>query len=1089
MKNYQLTFTYMKNFIYFCFFITFMAQAQQNPQWMRYPAISPDGSQIVFTYKGDLYKVASTGGDATQLTYHKAHDYMAVWSKDGSQIAFASDRYGNFDIYTMSAQGGEATRLTFHSNDEMPYSFSADDKNVIFGALRQDDVKHRQYPHRSQSELYAVPVKTGRVDQLLTVPAEAVSVTKNGKKWYYHDRKGGENDFRKHQTSAIARDIWLYDTKTKQHKMLTTSSADERHPVLSEDEKSIYYLSERSGNFNIHKFAISNPSQDQQLTTFKLHPVRSLSIGNGTLCFGFDGELYTMRESSKPAKVKVNITTQNIDNNDKFVSINGGVREMAISPNGKEIAFISRGEVFVTSVDESFTKRITNTPEQERFVTWGPEGKSVVYSSERNGRWSIYKTEKLRKEEPFFYAATLIKESPVIENKVDNYLAQYSPDGKKLAFIEDRRTLKVMDLESKKQVTLLTPEDLYHMRDGDKYFTWSPDSKWLLVDWGKTLSNSEVLLMAADGSKRMNLNQSGYYDYSPKWVNGGKQMIWFSNRNGLKSYATSGRSQSDVYSMFFTQEAWDEFNLSEEDYKLAQAIEAEAKKNKKKDDAKSKDKKDAKDKKDKKKEVKPLKFDWDNLRDRTKRLTIHSSSLGDAVLSKKGDKLYYLARFEGQLNLWVTNLRTRETKMAMRLNAGFGSLTWDKDMKNLYLLSGGRIAKINPEAKKRTAVKINGEMEYDANAERIAMFEHVWIRTNNIFYHSNFHGIDWNKMKKEYKKYLPHIGNSYEFSEMLSEMLGELNVSHSGSRYGTSIPNADATASLGIFMSYDHKGDGILIDEIISGGPLDKAKYNVTAGMIIEKIDGETVDKDQDVAKYFNRKAGKFMLLEILDPKTKKRQTITVKPISGRAEYGLLFRRWVKTNEKEVERRSNGQLGYVHIPGMSDGPYRSIYQDMMGKYFDKKGVIIDTRFNGGGDLVADLAMFFTGVPFITYATEAKVVGGEPTSRWTKPTLSIFNESMYSDGHCYAQGYTDLKIGKTVGMPVPGTCSFAGWERLPNGASWGVVPVSAKNKSGEWMENNQTEPMIMVKNMPGVIDQGRDQQLERSITELLKDVNK
>ena len=229
------------------------------------------------------------------------------------------------------------------------------------------------------------------------------------------------------------------------------------------------------------------------------------------------------------------------------------------------------------------------------------------------------------------------------------------------------------------------------------------------------------------------------------------------------------------------------------------------------------------------------------------------------------------------------------------------------------------------------------------------------------------------------------------------------------------------------------------------------------------------------------------MLLEILNPKTNKKQTITIKPISLSEENRLLYKRWVKINEKEVDKMSNGQLGYVHIPGMSDGPYRSIYQDMMGKYADRKGVIVDTRNNGGGDLVADLTMFFTGVPFITYATESKVVGGEPTSRWTKPTLTMFNESNYSDGHCYAQGYTDLKIGKTVGMPVPGTCSFAGWERLPNGASWGVVPISAKNIDGKWMENLQTEPMIKVKNMPNIISKGRDQQLERSIKELLKDV--
>lgn len=1080
----------MKQFLILLCLVTLGINGQENPKWMRYSAISPDGTQIAFTYKGDLYKVSSSGGDAVQLTYHTAHDYMPVWNKKGDKIAFASNRYGNFDVYVMSASGGQATRLTYHSANESPYTFTNNGKNVLFGASRQDHVKNRQHPTGSQTELYSVPTKGGRVSQIFTLPAEHVQFSKNGNTMIYQDKPGGENIWRKHHQSSVTRDIWVYDKKIDSHKMITSYKGEDRNPVFSADEKSIYYLSEQNGTFNVYKKGINSEST-QQITKFKLHPVRFLSIGNGTLAFGYDGELYTMKEGEKPKKLKVRIMTQDKNNSDRFISINGGIREMSVSPNGKEIAFIARGEVFVTSVDKSFTKRITNTPENERFVTWSPDGKSVVYSSERDGRWSIYKTEKIRSEEPFFYASTLIEESELVSNKVDNYIPKFSPDGKYLAYIEGRRSLVVQELKSKKIVTLLTPKELYHMRDGDKYFTWSPDSKWLLVDWGKTLSNSEVLLMAADGSKKMNLNQSGYSDYRPKWVNGGKQMIWFSNRNGLKSYATSGRTESDVYSMYFTQEAWDEANLTDEEFKLLTAIKAEEKKKKAKekkeaDKSKGKKKKDAKE--DKKKEVKTLTFDWDQMRDRTKRLTIHSSRLGDAVLSKKGDMLYYLASFEGRANLWSTNLRTRETKMIMRLNGG-GSLQWDKDRKNLYLLSGGRISKLNPAAKKRKSVSIRSEIEFDKAAERQAMFDHVWIRTKNIFYEPTFHGIDWDLMKKEYSKYIPHIGNDIEFSEMLSELLGELNVSHAGSGFRrSSISNADATASLGIFMSYDHKGAGILIDEIIKGGPLDKAKFNIRPGMVIEKIDGEVIEADQDVAKYLNRKAGKFVLLEISDPKTKKdNQSITVKPISLGAESRLLYKRWVKMNEKEVAEKSNGQLGYVHIPGMGDGPYRSIYQDMMGKYFEKKGVIVDTRFNGGGDLVADLAMFFTGVPFITYATADKVVGGEPTSRWTKPTLTMFNESNYSDGHCYAQGYTDLKIGKTVGMPVPGTCSFAGWEGLPNGGYWGVVPVSAKNKAGEWMENNHTEPMIKVKNMPGKLDRGIDQQLIRSIRELMKDV--
>lgn len=1086
----------MKTIITFALFLAgfTILSAQEEAKWIRNQVISPDGNTIAFTYKGNLYTVPTAGGDANQLTFHEAHDHHATWSPDGQKIAFSSNRYGNFDIFIMDAKGGQASRLTFHSGDETPYSFSPKGDKIYFSAVRQDLAAHRQHPSGSQSELYTVPTNGGRIDQVFTIPAEEIYIDAKNENIYYHDKKGGENEWRKHQVSAIARDLWQYNIANKKHTQLSTYGGEDRQPILSKDQSSLYFLSERSGNFNIHKMDLKKPKNISQITSFSLHPVRFLSQGNGILCFGFDGELYTMKEGREPLKVQVNIRTQNTSNSDKYISINGGVREMAVSPNGKEIAFISRGEVFVTSVEESFTKRLTNTAESERFVSWGPKGESVIYSSERDGKWSVFKTEKIRDEEPFFYASTLLKESALIVNNEDNYLAQYSPDGKKLAYIKGRRTLVVKDTKSGKEIKLLTPKELFHMRDGDKYFKWSPDSKWLLVGWSKTLSNSEVLLISADGKKRVNLTNSGYADRRPKWVNGGKQIIWTSNRNGLKSQATSGQSQYDIYTMFFDQEEWDKFNLSEEEYKLKKAIDAAKKK---KEEAAKDEKKDKKKKRKKKKKEESatekkdstLSFDWERMEDWKSRLTIHSSSLGDAVLSKDGETLYYLTRFEGKTNLWSTNLRTKETKQSLRLNTYGGRLVWDKDMKNLYLLSAGRISKIDPKAGKKKAVKIKEEMMFDVEAERSAIFDHVWIRTNAIFYHPDFHGVDWDLMRKEYSKYLPSIGNSYELMEMLSEMLGELNVSHAGARYtGRRVSNPDATASLGIFMDYKHKRDGVRIEEIIKGGPLDKANIKVKAGMIIEKINGETILANRDVAQYLNRLANKYTLLEILDPASGKRKMVTIKPISLRAERRLLYKRWVKKNEEEVDKLSGGRLGYVHIPGMGDGPFRSIYQDMMGKYADREAMIIDTRFNGGGDLVADLAMFFTGVPFISYATEAKVVGGEPTSRWTKPTIAMINEAQYSDGHCFSEGYSDLKIGKTVGMPTPGTCSFAGWESLPDGNRWGVVPISAKDIDGNWMENLQTEPDVKVKNMPGIIDQGRDQQLEKTVEVMLSDLD-
>jgi tricorn protease len=403
--------------------------------------------------------------------------------------------------------------------------------------------------------------------------------------------------------------------------------------------------------------------------------------------------------------------------------------------------------------------------------------------------------------------------------------------------------------------------------------------------------------------------------------------------------------------------------------------------------------------------------------------------------NKDAKKLYYLSQFEDKYDLWETDLRTKETKKTISLGAEDGRLMWDPKMENLYLLSKGGIAKLDLEKGKKEAIKISEQMLVDHNEIRQNAFDHVWLRTSKIFYEPTFHGIDWVRMREEYKPKVSHVATPYEFAHLLSEMLGELNVSHSGARYRVPSAKVDHTASLGFFYDFAYNGDGINITEVITDGPLDKAKFDISAGDVITKIDDKAITKDMDWAALLNRKAGKFVLLEMFNANTKTTSQITVKPIKSNEEGQLLYTRFVKINEAEVLDRSNDLLGYVPVPGMADGPYRSIYDDMMGRFFDKKAMVIDTRFNGGGDLVADLAMFFTGEPFLTFATADKVVGGEPTSRYTKPVISLFTESMYSYGHCYASGYADLKIGKSVGIPVPGTCSFAGWERLPLGVVW------------------------------------------------------
>lgn len=1060
------------------------AAGQAAPGWLRYPAISPDGRTIVFTYRGDLYRVPAAGGAATPLTIHEAHDFMPVWSRDGQRIAFASDRHGNFDVFVIPAGGGEATRLTFHSADEFPYAFEPGDRGVIFGAARLDTAANRGYPAASQPELYRVPAGGGRVEQILTTPAEEVSLDPTGALFLYQDKKGGENAWRKHHTSAIARDIWAFDVKAGTHRRITTFEGEDRTPVLAAEGKAFYYLSEESGTFNVHKMALEG-GRSQQLTSFKRAPVRFLTASSaGLLCFGRDGEIYTMKPGGTPQKVPVTLAVDARENARRVIPVTGGARELAVSPNGKEVAFVFRGEVFVTSVEGGVTKRITSTPGQERGVSFSPDGKALLYASERGDRWKVIEARRVRDEEPYFYASTVIRETPILANDKENYQPAYSPDGKEIAYIEDRMTLRVYNLESKQTRTLLTDKELFSNGDTDQYFQWSPDGRWILFDYSVPgFAPGEVGLVRADGTGSVaNLTRSGFHDNRARWILGGKAMLWFSNRDGMRAAAQSGGAQLDAYAMFFTQEAWDRFRLTKEE--LALVKEAEEKKDKEKkeqaDAAKDKEKKDAKPADAKPEEVV---VDLDGIEVRKARLTIHSSPLGDALLSKDGDTLYYLARFEKGMNLWSTNLRTKETKMLLAIGANSARLEWDKDQKSLFLLADGSLSKIDPSSAKKEPVAIKGEMRLDVPAERRFMFEHVWRRTARVFYTAGYHGADWPGLKAIYEKHLAHVGNGYEFAELLSEMLGELNVSHSGARYGSSTTDADATAALGAFYDPAYRGPGVKIAEVIKDGPLDRGGIGAAAGTVIEAIDGEPIPADRDLAEFLNRKAGTNVLLTLAAGAA--RRDVVVKPITLAEEGRLLYTRWVRRNQEEVDRASQGQLGYIHVPGMNDGAYRSVFEEALGKFATRKGLVVDTRFNGGGDLVADLAMFLSGRKFFDYTTDTRPNGYEPNFRWTKPSISLANEANYSDGHCYAYTVKALGLGKLVGMPVPGTCSFAGWEMLPDGGTrWGVPPVGVKNVEGQYLENRQTEPDIRVANAAGRQAAGQDEQLEAAVAALL-----
>lgn len=1077
----------MKKFaLFISIFISLMASAAEAPLWLRHCSISPDGKDIVFSYKGDIYTVDAEGGPARQLTTNEAYDAYPVWSPDGQKIAFASDREGSLDIYLMDRWGGEARRLTTASYTEIPMTF-ADNDHVLYLCAIMPTPESIIFPSGVQPQVYSVATDASRPTLYSALPMEDICINPANGDILYHDMKGYEDAFRKHHQSPITRDIWL--RSDGKYTKLTDFNGEDRTPRWDADGHTYYYLSEESGSFNVYQNSISG-GRKQQLTNHTTHPVRFLSVAkNGTICYAYDGEIYTIKKGGQSKKLDVIITTDRGERELIRQTLRTGATEIALSPNGKEIAFILHGDVYTTSLEYSTTKQITDTPVEERNICFSPDGKKIAYASERNGLWQIYESKIKNKDEKNFTYATELEEERLTQTELTALLPKYSPDGEKIAFFENRATLRVLDLKSKKMNTALDGKYVFSYADGDVWFEWSPDSRWLLAPYiGKGgWNNTDVALVSADGKEVHNLTMSGYGESEARWALGGKAMIFSSDRAGYRSHGSWG-SENDVYIMFFDLDAYEQFRMSKEEKALYDEQKAEKDKNKDKDDDDDKDSKGKK-KSEKKPKVKPLQFDLDNCRDRVMRLTVNSSFLADAILSPGGDTLYYLSRFEGDYDLWKHEIRADKTEIVMK-GAGAGTLHADKDFKNLYLASRGTINKIDLASGSPKAIEFESRFNYRPFEERAYMFDHVWRTIKDKFYVETIHGVDWEGYKKAYERYLPFINNRYDFRDMLSEMLGELNASHTGARFYPSGASL-RTATLGAFFDNEYDGDGLKVKEVIKRGPLATRNTGIKAGTVIMKIDGEPILKGKDYNYMLDGKAGKRVRLTIADEGKKKERDVVVKAISAGEQDDLLYKRWVERNKQMVDSLSNGRIAYVHVKAMDSKSYRDVFLKLLNdENRNKDAVIVDDRHNGGGWLHDDLCTLLSGKQYQSFVPRGNYVGKDPWNKWTKPSCVLICEDDYSNGHGFPLVYKTLGIGKLVGAPVAGTMTAVWWETLLDRQMiYGIPQVGCVDMNGEYEENQQLNPDILIYNSPEDYLQGRDRQIEEAVKLMLQTVDK
>ncbi|MCB0280337.1 MAG: peptidase S41, partial [Calditrichaeota bacterium] len=477
-------------------------------------------------------------------------------------------------------------------------------------------------------------------------------------------------------------------------------------------------------------------------------------------------------------------------------------------------------------------------------------------------------------------------------------------------------------------------------------------------------------------------------------------------------------------------------------------------------------------------------IDFENLEDRFIQVTSRGGATRDWILSKDDEIVYFVER---NGNLWSTDIRTKRTKKIVEVNAYNLDMTLSNDGKKIYILADRKLIAIDLNSGNKTNLGHPSKINVNTSAERKYIFDHAWRIMREKFYDTNLHGVNWDFYYDAYKKFLPYIANDYDFSEMLSEMMGELNASHAGVSYFPPKSGQSETAELGLYLSVNNKQNGLVVNEVLHGGPFDNATSNVKAGHILEKINDFDLSGKIDISQLLDKKTDKATLFTFFDPVEKVRYEEVVKPISFNSEYSLTKKRWIKKQEEFVKKLSDGRIGYVHISNMLGDGFRKAYAASLSGEKMQEAMIFDIRYNLGGNQHDRLVDLFNGKKYFERIND-RVIGPDADEKWNKKSILLVNQGSYSDAHLLAEAYRAFKVGKTIGSPIPGTGTFVWYERQLNWyLSLGIIVMGFQTNDGVYTENKQFSPDILIYNDPNDLVNGVDNQLQKAVEELMKEL--
>jgi Tol biopolymer transport system component/C-terminal processing protease CtpA/Prc len=1032
--------------------LSFSAIAQdKSAYFLSNPCLTPDGQTVIFSYEGDLWKANVSNGQASRLTAMQGYETSPRVSPDGRWIAFTGRQYGNGDVFVMPVAGGEVKQLTFHSSNDDMSSWSWDSRSVYFNSGRLGLVRGFKVSADGGTPKGVFGNYFFQFDHNLMEHPSSGEI-------FFNDTWESFNEVhRKRYKGPYNPDIQSYNIKTKQHKKYTDWQGKDFGATIDKNGN-IYFISdEANGEYNLYTW---NNGRKKELTRFS-SSIRSpqVNANGGKIVFEKDYQLWVYDvQTDKEQKLNISIIRNNILSKEKDFDVKGKISAYDISPDGKKLSFVSRGELFVSDVEGKFIQQV-NRRSAERVVEvkWMSDNKTLLFNQTLDGYTNLYTIAANGSE--------MIKQ--LTTDKKNNRSIVLNKKRTMAVYLSGRNEVKLIDLKTFVPKTIVQDE-IWGIQSGSPGF--SPNDQYVVFTAFRNFEQ-DIFVYNIKENKTTNLTNSGITETAPLWSPDGKYIYFTSQR--LKASYPFGMPNAKVYRVPLENLdgpfRLDKFN--------------ELFKEEKKDTTKKTAPADS---------LKSITIDTDLFMERLDQITPSPGGQFLQYVYQKGEKataLYTSNHGEGKNALWKTTIEPFEERKTEKIAGTDNGANYDivEVSDKMYVLFNGTINKINLEGNKIDPVNISFTFRRNLSEEFDQMFYEAWAQIEENYYDEKMHGLNWNKTKEYYRQFLPNLNNRADMRRMLNDMLGELNSSHQG--FGTTgddetIALQNQTMETGILFE---EGNPYQVKYVVKRSAADKKNVDIKPGDILVKVNDEEIDNNKDRNFYFTVPSRDKELKLTFN---RNGQLINTKLHPQATLSNNLYDEWIDNNQKRVDEKSKGKIAYGYMKNMGEGELDKFIIDMTQELNNKDGLIFDLRYNTGGNVHDDVLRFLSQKTYMNWKyREGSLARQSNFSPADKPIVLLINEQSLSDAEMTAQGFKALKLGTIIGNETYRYIIFTSGVVLVDGSSvrmpaWGCYTLEGKD-----LEINGVQPDIKLVNTFEDKMAGRDPQIDRAVEEILRQLGK